>query len=211
MSEAPRQEPPSPPPSANVTVGLIEKARAGDQAAFDRLFARALPRLQWFVSLRLGRGLRARLEPDDVVQETYATALALLPEFESRGEGTFLRWLCSLAENQVRKLVAHHGERRRSALRVGRPADTALAMAADPASGPCTRAARVEVRSKVSAAIDTLPDELREALLLRIVEGRRLREVAETMDRSESATRRLVARATAALGRALQGKEGSGA
>ena len=197
------------PPFAEVTARLLEKARAGDEAAFDRLFARAIPRLRWFLSLRLGSGLRARLEPDDVVQETYAAALPLLPDFESRGEGAFVRWLFAIGENQIRRLTAHHRAKRRSGPAPGGPADAALSLAADPASGPCTCAARVERRALVSDAIRSLPEDQRDALLLRLIEGRPVREVAATMERSESAIRRLVVRAVDALGHQLRGQEGS--
>lgn len=200
---------PAGPPFAEVTAGLLERARAGDEAAFDRLFARVLPRLRWFLSLRLGSGLRGRLEPDDVVQETYAAALPLLSDFESRGEGAFVRWLFAIGENQIRRLTAHHRAKARSGLPSGGPADAALALAADPASGPCTCAARVERRALVSDAIRGLPEDQRDALFLRIIEGRPLREVAATMGCSESAVRRLLVRAVDALGHRLGGQEGS--
>lgn len=188
--------------SVERTADLLERARAGDRDAFDRLFARALPRLRWLADLRLGPELRARLAPDDVVQETYAAALPLLPSFEPRGEGALVRWLFALAENRIRALAAHHGALHRRAT-AGGPADAALALAADPTTGPCTRAARLELRGRVGRALARLAGDEREALVLRVLQGRPLAEVAAQLERSESAVRRLVARALERVGRSL--------
>ena len=185
------------------TAGLLQAAQAGDRVAFDHLFARVTPRLRWYVGIRLGLGLRARIEPEDVLQETFAAAWTGLASFEDRGPGSFLRWMFTLAENQIRGLAVHHRAQRRDAGRT-RPADTALAMAADPHTGPCTRAARVERRLQVARAMAQLEDNEREVLLARLVEGRTVAETAQRLGRSESSTRRLLASSSARLGRILE-------
>lgn len=185
------------------TADLLERARAGERGAFDALFARALPRLEWFVSLRLGPSLRERIEVADVVQDTYAAAWERLGSFEPRVEGAFVRWLFALAGNRIRREVERQGASKRSSVELGRPADAALQLAADPRSGPCTRAARLERRSRIARALEALEAAPREALILRVLEGRELAEVAARLGRSESAVRRLVARGLADLGRAL--------
>src|SRR5690606_1407001 len=152
-------------------------ARAGERGAFDVLFARSLPRLEWFVGLRLGAGLRGKVEVGDVVQETYVEAWKQLGSFEARGEGAFLRWLFALAANRIRRQLEHHGARKRAAVEAVGPADAALALAADPRSGPCTRAARLEGRARIAQALEGLEEGPREALILRVLEGRALDEV----------------------------------
>ncbi|MEM6674640.1 MAG: sigma-70 family RNA polymerase sigma factor [Planctomycetota bacterium] len=185
----------------------MTRARAGDEHAFDALFARVVPRLQWFVDLRMGARVRERVDRDDVIQDTYAAALTQLESFTPTREGAFASWLLAIAENQIRRLVAHHGAAHRRAVRSDRPADRALALAADPMSGPATRAERRDVRERVRAAMATMDAAEQEAVLLRVVEARPLAEVAEIMDRSESAVRRLVARALGSLGRQLSGED----
>lgn len=186
------------------TADLLERARAGERGAFDRLFALALARVEWFVGLRLGRALRQKIEVADLVQETYAAAWERLGAFEAREEGAFVRWLFALAGNAVRRAAEQQGAQKRSAVRLAGPADAALVLAADPRSGPCTRAARLESRARVALALQQLDDELREALVLRVLEGRELALVAAHMGKSESAVRRLVARGLAELGRSLK-------
>lgn len=185
------------------TVDLLTRARAGDAHAFDALFARVVPRLSWFVDLRLGAKLRERVDDEDVVQETYAVALTKLEDFESSHEGAFTSWLFAIAENQIRRLAAHHGAAHRSAVRSAGPADRAIALAADPMSGPATRVERRDMRERIRQALDGMDEAEREVILLRVVESRPLAEVASMTERSESAVRRLVARALGSLGRAL--------
>jgi RNA polymerase sigma-70 factor (ECF subfamily) len=187
------------------TADLLARAAAGDSRAYDRLFARVAPRLEWYVAVRLGPELRARVEPADVVQETYAAALQQLGGFAPRGEGAFLRWLFAIAGHQVLRLSEHHGADHRRAVARGADAAAALALAADPLSGPCTRAERLEVRERLQRALLALEHDARLAVTARVLEGRPLAEVAAALGRSESAARRLVAGALARLGRELAG------
>jgi RNA polymerase sigma-70 factor (ECF subfamily) len=190
-------------PNLERTADLLALAAAGDARAYDRLFARVAPRLEWFVAVRLGAELRARVEPSDVVQETYAAALGQLGTFEPRGEGAFLRWLFAIAGNQVLKLSAHHGADHRRAVACGGDVTRALAWAADPLSGPCTRAERLEVRERLQGALLALQHDERIAVTARVLEGRPLAEVAGLLERSESTVRRLLSSALARLGRHL--------
>ena len=73
------------------TARLLQRARDGDRAAYDRLFALAADRLLLYVRLRLGKGLRDRLESMDVVQEAYLEAWKDLATFEPRDDGAFAR------------------------------------------------------------------------------------------------------------------------
>lgn len=82
---------------SQATLRLLERARAGDDAARDALFAAALPPLLVYVRARLGAGLGARVEPADVVQDALVAALPALPTFEPRGAGSFVAWLCRIA------------------------------------------------------------------------------------------------------------------
>lgn len=191
------------PPPVDNTADLLTRARAGERDAFDRLFARTLPRLEWFLGLRIGARLGHQVEVADLIQETYAAAFDGLDRFEHRGPGSFLRWLFALAGNQVRRAAERQGAHHRRRQSTGASAASALALAADPATGPCTRAERHEARARLQSALESLDDELREALVLRVLEERPLAEVAHTLERSESAVRRLVAKGLVALGQSL--------
>ena len=78
-------------PDSAETCNLLERVRAGDQDAFNRLFARHRAELRRFVELRLDRKLRRRLDASDVVQETQLEAASRLPDFLQRYNDRFQR------------------------------------------------------------------------------------------------------------------------
>ncbi len=55
--------------------------------------------LEASVRQRLGRRLRARIEAEGVLQETFLKALQSLPSYRDQGPDSFLRWLRGIAEN----------------------------------------------------------------------------------------------------------------
>ncbi len=61
-------------PDSAETQRLLEQVEAGDQRAFDALFARHRPYIRRVVGLRLDPRLRPRVDPSDVVQETHLEA-----------------------------------------------------------------------------------------------------------------------------------------
>lgn len=179
------------------TARLLQRAREGDRAAYDRLFTLAADRLLLYVRLRLGKRLRDRLESMDVVQEAYLEAWRDLGSFEPRDDGAFARWLCRVAENRLRGLADHHGARKRQ------PRDVDDLRRSLP--GPATSAARREIRARVESAMDRLEPDEREVLLLRHFQGLTLEETAVVLGRSETAVRRLLGRAARRLGEELAG------
>lgn len=72
---------------------LVDRARAGDNAAFAELVRRYSPRVR-----RLARHLvRGHADADDVAQEAFVRAHQALPRFDGRSE--FFTWLYRIAVN----------------------------------------------------------------------------------------------------------------
>lgn len=190
------------------TIQLLARARGGDVDAYDRLFELAAERLQLFLRVRLGPDLRRHEESRDLLQETYLAAHQAFGQFESRGPGSFSRWLCQIAENQIRARVDYHGAKKRRAgaelERVSRVVDRITAGGI----GMVTHAHRVEQRSRLAAAMAELPKTEREALLMRHFEGREITAIAETLGVSATSARRLIGCATVLLGDVLKGEGG---
>lgn len=184
---------------------LLTRAKAGDPRSYDRLLACATERVQLFVRLRLGAKLRQNLDSLDVVQDAYLAAHEKLDEFEWRGDRAFVNWLCGIADNRIRQLREHHGAQKRA------PAGSAKALSrvvdelAESGHGVLTSAARREWRHRLEASFDELEDEVREALALRYFGGMSAPAIAERMERSESAVRRLVGAGLRRLGGTLRG------
>jgi len=84
---------------------LIEAAKAGDELALASLFDRERPRLERMILLRLDRRLQRRIDPADVVQETYLAVREKFSQFAARGQLPFFVWVRMEA---TQKLVDVH-------------------------------------------------------------------------------------------------------
>ena len=100
---------PERPFSPAETVELVERAKAGDEQALERLIARVLPRIQRWAHGRLPRGARSMLDTVDIVQDVLVSSVRHLENFEQRGPGAFVaylrRGLVNRLEDERRKLA----------------------------------------------------------------------------------------------------------
>ena len=174
----------------SITRALCRQARAGDQSAYERLFSLHSQRVLVFIRARLGK-LREKIEPEDVLQDTYLSAHRSFANFEYTDDGAFLRWLCRIIDNRLRDAHDYFTAKKRQEVPVPRSALT----------GPVTALNRVENRERVETALKQLSDEHREVLLLRYFGGLSAEETGERMDRSAGAVRNLAARALVELGK----------
>ncbi len=165
---------------------LVEQAKAGDRAAFDALVECFEERLRQFIGSRMGPGIRGRLEPEDVLQETFLRAFESVAYFAWRDENRFLGWLKSIAENRIRDAVK------------GPRGDDVLQLSSDmegAGSSPSRHARRGERFDRLERCLARLSPAQRQAVLLCRVEGLKIKEAAQRMDRSESAVKNLLLRA----------------
>ncbi len=179
---------------ASITEHLCQKAKAGEQAAYDRLFALHNDRAMMFIRARLGPKLRKSIESQDVLQEAYLAAYRAFEQFEYTDEGAFLRWLCRIIENRLRDWNNYVKAEKRQAVPLPQ---------SDP-TGPITALDRVEQRERLLSALDRLEEDYRTVLLLRYFEGLSSEETGEMMGRSAGAVRKLTVRALDALGHELK-------
>lgn len=175
---------------------------------FDRLFERAASRLLLFVDLRLGPALRARVEPQDVLQDAYVAGLEGFGEGAPREARAFAAWMARIVENRLRGLADHFAARKRTPPGSAARLSVILDRVRAGATGPATAAARGDDHERLRATITSLPDEQREALLQRYFAGLEIDAIAAHMGRSASAVRRLLAKATARLGADIVARDG---
>src|SRR5438309_11001539 len=90
------------------TVVLLERARAGDEAALTELFTRHRERLRRLVEMRLDRRLQARFDASDVVQEAYLQIATRLPEYFRSPTLPFFLWLRLVVGEQLTNLHRQH-------------------------------------------------------------------------------------------------------
>lgn len=159
-------------------------AQAGDRTAVDELLARYEPHIYRFGLRMCGDEDAAR----EVLQETLLAAFRHLPGF--RGDAALSTWLYQIARSFCIK--ARRGRRPTTEL------DAAPALV-DPAPRPDAQAHAREIGEALSRAIADLPDDQREVLLLRDVEGLSAEQAAEVVGIEVGALKSRLHRARAAL------------
>jgi RNA polymerase sigma-70 factor, ECF subfamily len=180
-------------------VALLGRVRAGSPAALSQLVERFSPRLLAVIRLRLGPGLRAHLESRDVLQETWLKAIARFEGFAGGGTASLMAWLAQIAANEIRDRADYHGRQRRDGAREQRLEPAALDGLAAQVRSETSRLALSAEMARLERALEALSPDHREVIVLRRLEERPFREVAERMERSPDACRVLLARALAAL------------
>jgi len=168
-------------PASPSDADVIARARKGDHDAFRILVERYQERA-YRLALRV---LRDEESARDVVQEGFLKVYRSLDRFE--GRSGFYTWLYRVVMN----LCLDEKRRDRSSRHV--EWDEAVSIEADPGSpdaaselyrehsGPAGSLERSELRGFVARAIEQLPDDARQTLLLREVEGLSYAEIAECL------------------------------
>jgi hypothetical protein len=93
---------------ANDTADLLQRARAGDQAAVNDLFTRHRDRLRRMVELRLDRRLQGRIDASDVIQDAYVDVVTRLDEYLRDPRLPLFLWLRLIVGERLLKLHRHH-------------------------------------------------------------------------------------------------------
>ena len=165
---------------------LVQRARAGDQQAFEELCLGLRERLLATIRSRLGSEARRGTDPDDVLQAAFVQALNSIQRFEWQGDGSFGRWLESIAIHVALDAVRH--QRRRKVLRIDRdiPGDD---------TSPSRGIRRRERLARLVVSMESLNPDYRTVLKLSRMKGLSIKETAQQMGRSESAVKNLLLRA----------------
>jgi RNA polymerase sigma-70 factor (ECF subfamily) len=150
---------------------LIRETLAGNPQAFEGLVRRYQGRLLSAMVAVCG----AIQEAEDVVQETFLQAYCKLESF--RSESRFYTWLYRIAFN----LSVNARRRKRPALAADHYEGAQGVEAADHGPGPEEPLAQAERSQQVLEAIQRLPDEFRQVLVLRELEGFCYETIAEVL------------------------------
>lgn len=184
-------------PSAPVDpeADLLARLRAGEEDAYRQLVREQTPAL-----LRVAtRLLRSEDEARDAVQDAFVAAFRALPRF--RGESRLGTWLYRIAINAALARLRSRASADEVSLDAllprfledGHAAEPSLPWPAD--AGPERR----EVRERVRAAIDQLPESYRTVVLLRDIEELTTDEAARALGISPGAVKVRLHRARQAL------------
>src|SRR6218665_78161 len=176
----PPTPPPDPPPAENSDLQLVERTVAGDQRAYELLVIKYQRRIERLI----GRMVRDTDLVQDIAQETFIRAYRALHQF--RGDAQFYTWLYRIAVNSAKKALMEMKRNpviSENALRGNEQEDETSYPGHELTSDetPETVLAAQEVAQAVNAALQDLPEDLRQAVVLREIEGLSYEEIAAAM------------------------------
>ncbi|MCB9919344.1 MAG: sigma-70 family RNA polymerase sigma factor [Planctomycetes bacterium] len=181
-------------PDEHRTLNLLSRIRDGDDEAWTALYRLHHDDLLFLIRRQLGPKLRSVLQSEDILQSVALEAFRDLPRFEPRAQGSLRAFLHKLVMNKIRDRADFHSAKKR-----GAALSLETSMLDDVGQGDGPRFYDSERYERLERALDRLPDDMRQAIVLRRFEGLSSREAADAMGKSDDAMRKLYSRALARL------------
>ncbi|MBC7728723.1 MAG: RNA polymerase sigma factor RpoE [Microbacteriaceae bacterium] len=178
---------------------LVERAKRGDQKAFEMLVIKYQRRIQRLIA----RMVRDVDLVQDIAQETFIRAYRAMPQF--RGDSAFYTWLYRIAVNTAKKALV---DLKRDPLvtesaRAGSNDDddetSRVERELTDGETPEALLASKQIAQAVNAAMEALSSDLRQAITLREIEGLSYEEIAELMNCPIGTVRSRIFRAREAI------------
>ncbi len=176
---------------------LVQRTVAGDQRAYGLLVLKYQRRIQRLI----GRMVRDVDLVEDICQETFIRAYRALHQF--RGDAQFYTWLYRIAVNTAKKFLLElkNDPTVSESFLANDDDDETSWKKNEPTAddGPESILAAKEIAAVVNAAMDDLPADLRQAVVLREIEGLSYEEIATAMDCPVGTVRSRIFRAREAI------------
>ena len=174
---------------------LVERVQSGDKHAFDLLvikYQRKLARL-------LSQFIRDSAEVEDVTQEAFIKAYRALPSF--RGDSAFYTWLYRIGVNTAKNFLVSQGRKLPTLQGFDNEdaedfEDSGLLKEMNT---PESELMSQEIAQTVNQTLDSLPEELRTAIVLREIDGLSYEEIANIMSCPIGTVRSRIFRAREAI------------
>jgi RNA polymerase sigma-70 factor, ECF subfamily len=184
---------------------LLARLRSGDEAALAEFVEANRPALMGFLHARIGGHLAKKVEPEDILQDACLEAIRSLDK-APLAEWDPLHWLFQVCERKI--IDAHRkffeSQKRDAAREASIPDGSEMAgglgnLLAASMTTPSAAFSRDQRQLRVLAAIDTLPEDQREALRLRYLVGLPSKEIAQKLGKTDGAVRVMLSRSLAKL------------
>jgi RNA polymerase sigma-70 factor (ECF subfamily) len=190
----------------------VTAAQRGDRLALTKLLTTYHPHLRARAAARIGAVLKAKTDPDDILQEAYLDVIRQISRFEGRSPGSFLNWVSAIVDH---KFI----DARRAARCQARDIDREVAGGAPAADSywdlldslyadsgtPSRLVRRQEALEALLVGLSDLSEPHRQVIELRFLKGLSVGQVAERLDKSEAAVVALTKRALVALRESMDG------
>jgi len=156
--------------------------------------------------------MQRKIDPGDVVQETFLDAHRQISRFAGNTEAELTAWLRRLLAGHIALLLRRYLGTRGRDVNLERELTAELDHSSgaldrgliSPRSSPSEQIARREQAVLLAEALDRLSEDYREVIILRHLEALSFAEVARRMERSEDSVQKLWVRALAKLRLALE-------
>ena len=170
---------------------IISAAARGDRMAFRQLVldnSRAMFRVAW-------RLCNDEAIAEDIVQESFIKAWKKIGDF--RMQSSFRSWLHRITVNTAMDYLRKQA--RRNQFETEEPAFETVEMAELPRHD-----VQIDIQAQAGAAMQSLSDTERAALMLRHHEGHSIREIAQILELTNDASKQTIFRAVQKMRIALQ-------
>ncbi|MBC7855566.1 MAG: sigma-70 family RNA polymerase sigma factor [Pirellulaceae bacterium] len=189
---------------------LLSRARRGNGAALGKLLGFYRSYLKLLVRVQADKG-RQNGDPSDVVQDVFLKAHKAFGQFRGTTEAELAAWLRKiLARCLADSLRQRTRDSKKPSVRaIGAELDRSshdwVAHLVSPQESPSQSAERREAAVLLAQALEKLPAQYREAIVLRQLEGLTSQQAAERMSRSVDSVRKLWARGMVELRQIMKG------
>ena len=186
---------------------LIELACGGNGEALGELLMIYRKYLIFLARTQIHQHLRVKADPSDLAQEACLAAHGNIEDFRGRNADEFAGWLRGILSNVLAMHMRRYLGTKKRDPRLEKNLNESLTGAsrflhsqrAANMTSPSGQFARNEAFLQLSAAIEELPDDYRQVIVLRHVEALPFADVAREMGRTVNSVEKLWVRALAKL------------
>lgn len=196
---------------------LIARTRSGDEAAREELFERCRRYVGLVARVQLESWLQQKVDASDLVQQTLMEAHRGFERFRGETQAEWLGWLRQIVTHNATDCVRHWQKAaRRNVNREvplgGLPGGISGSFRADVAdrdgATPSEVAMQHEQELELADALDQLPEDYQEIIVLRNLQRLPFDEISARMGRSRGACQMLWTRAIQQLQKLMAGTDG---
>jgi RNA polymerase sigma-70 factor (ECF subfamily) len=195
------------------SLALLEQARGGNEQALGRLLESYSNYLTLLARVQIGRRIQGKVDAGDVVQETYLEVHRQIGAFRGTTEAEFVAWLRRILAGRLALTLRHYLGTKGRDVNLERELGAQIDQSSQAMDGgfvaagstPSQHVSRREQAVLLADALDRLPGDYREVIILRHLEGLPFGDVATRMGRSEDSVQKLWVRALANLRRSMDG------
>ncbi len=182
-----------------VDLALVKQAQKGDMKAFEML----VQRYQQKVGGAISKLIKDYHEIQDITQDVFVKVYKALPNF--RGDSAFYTWIYRIAINTAKNHLVAKGRRiQNSDIEPTEAENYSGGFENQDFDTPDAHYERQEVEQVVYDSIAQLPEDLKQAIVLRELEGLSYEEIAEKMNCPIGTVRSRIFRARDAVDNALK-------